>query len=66
MLDPVFPCPDLSANRKITLNALPQEVKYELVFDEEYLQARENESTVSAEIRSPTQHIEKDLENNQH
>ena len=35
MLDPLFPSPDLSHNRKFQLNELPQEVKYQLVFDEE-------------------------------
>lgn len=34
MLDPLFPSPDLSHNRKFQLNELPQEVKFVLVFDE--------------------------------
>jgi hypothetical protein len=34
-LDPLFPSPDLSHNRKFQLNELPQEVKFSLVFDEE-------------------------------
>lgn len=34
-LDPFFPSPDLSHNRKFQLNELPQEVKFQLCFDEE-------------------------------
>ena len=34
VLDPLFPSPDLSHNRKFQLNELPQEVKFQLVFDE--------------------------------
>ena len=34
VLDPLFPSPDLSHNRKFQLNELPQEVKFLLVFDE--------------------------------
>ena len=34
-LDPLFPSPDLSQNRKFQLNELPQEIKFTLVFDEE-------------------------------
>lgn len=34
-LDPFFPSPDMSANRKFQLNELPQEVKFSLVFDED-------------------------------
>lgn len=35
VLDPLFPSPDLSHNRKFQLNELPQEVKFQLVFDED-------------------------------
>ena len=35
VLDPFFPSPDLSHNRKFQLNELPQEVKFQLVFDED-------------------------------
>lgn len=34
VLDPVFPSPDLSSNRKYSSNEIPQELKFELVFDE--------------------------------
>ena len=35
VLDPIFPSPDLSSNRKLLINELPQEIKYQLIFDEE-------------------------------
>ena len=35
VLDPIFPSPDLSTNRKQFVNEIPQEIKYSLVFDEE-------------------------------
>lgn len=35
VLDPLFPSPDLSTNRKLMINELPQEIKYSLIFDEE-------------------------------
>ena len=35
VLDPLFPSPDLSHNRKFQLNELPQEIKFQLVFDED-------------------------------
>mmetsp|Transcript_17510 Transcript_17510/g.16730 ORF Transcript_17510/g.16730 Transcript_17510/m.16730 type:complete len:157 (+) Transcript_17510:3427-3897(+) len=34
VLDPVYPSPDLSSNRKYSMNEIPQELKFELVFDE--------------------------------
>jgi hypothetical protein len=34
-LDPIFPPPDLTSNRKLFVNELPQEIKYSLVFDED-------------------------------
>ena len=34
-LDPLFPSPDLTTNRKIAVNELPQEIKYTLIFDED-------------------------------
>jgi hypothetical protein len=35
VLDPIFPSPDLSTNRKQFVNEIPQEIKYSLIFDEE-------------------------------
>ena len=35
VLDPIFPSPDLSSNRKLLINELPQEIKYQLIFDED-------------------------------
>ena len=35
VLDPLFPSPDLTTNRKLSINELPQELKYTLIFDEE-------------------------------
>ena len=35
VLDPIFPSPDLTTNRKLTINELPQELKYQLIFDDE-------------------------------
>lgn len=35
MLDPVFPSPDPGHNRKYSINEIPQEIKFTLVFDEE-------------------------------
>jgi len=34
-LDPVFPSPDPGHNRKYSINEIPQEIKFTLVFDEE-------------------------------
>ena len=36
VLDPLFPSPDLSQHRKFQLNELPQEVKFTLIFDEDF------------------------------
>ena len=33
VLDPIFPSPDLSSNRKYSINEIPQELKYTLVYD---------------------------------
>lgn len=35
VLDPIFPSPDLTTNRKLLINELPQELKYILIFDED-------------------------------
>lgn len=35
VLDPLFPSPDLTSNKKILVNELPHEIKYSLIFDEE-------------------------------
>ena len=35
VLDPIFPSPDLSTNRKQFVNEIPQEIKYSLIFDDE-------------------------------
>jgi len=34
-IDPIFPSPDLTTNRKLLINELPQELKYQLIFDED-------------------------------
>ena len=34
VLDPIFPSPDLSSNKKYSINEIPQEIKFTLVFDE--------------------------------
>ena len=34
VLDPLFPPPEMSQNRKLLINELPQEIKYQLIFDE--------------------------------
>eukprot|EP00347_Sterkiella_histriomuscorum_P023784 403333401 len=34
ILDPIFPSPDLSSNKKCAINEIPQEIKFTLVFDE--------------------------------
>ena len=35
VLDPIFPSPDLTTNRKQFVNEIPQEIKYSLIFDDE-------------------------------
>jgi len=34
VLDPIFPCPDLTQTKKQQVNQLPIEIKYSLIFDE--------------------------------
>ena len=69
VLDPLFPSPDLSHNRKFQLNELPQEVKYQLVFDElvdgEYIRANFHRGTqgLIREAAEVEEDIESDKEN---
>jgi hypothetical protein len=35
VLDPLFPSPDMTSNKKLLVNELPMEIKYNLIFDEE-------------------------------
>lgn len=64
MLDPLFPAPDLSHNRKFQLNELPQEVKFHLVFDEdvEGEKLRKMMQTAHGSIREVDENIESDKE----
>ena len=59
-LDPIFPSPDLSANRKFQLNELPQSVKFTLVFDEETEGKKLRETLQKGVI--PEEEIESDQE----
>lgn len=34
-MDPLFPSPDLTSNKKLLVNELPHEIKYSLIFDED-------------------------------
>ena len=34
-MDPLFPSPDMQSNKKLLVNELPLEIKYNLIFDEE-------------------------------
>lgn len=65
VLDPLFPGPDQTHNRKAQVNELPQEVKYQLVFDEEMmgskLRALLNQSIKSGAVKEMD--IESDKEN---
>ena len=60
-LDPFFPSPDMSANRKFQLNELPQEVKFSLIFDEDIEGAQIQELYMKAPIAE--EDIESDKEN---
>jgi hypothetical protein len=64
-LDPLFPSPDLSHNRKFQLNELPQEVKFTLVFDEdvEGEKLRKIMQSANGSIREVDENIESDNEN---
>lgn len=64
-LDPLFPSPDLSHNRKFQLNELPQEVKFTLVFDEdvEGEKIRKIMQSANGSIREVDENIESDNEN---
>ena len=63
-LDPLFPSPDLSHNRKFQLNELPSEVKFTLVFDEEIEGETLKKMMCSAKgsIREVDENIESDKE----
>ena len=66
MLDPVFPSPDPQHNRKYSINEIPQEIKFTLVFDEEIdngLIAAQKKSTDKPTIGTiPEEVIESDEE----
>lgn len=63
VLDPIFPSPDYSSNRKYSINDIPQEIKFRLIFDEliegselnnkkRYYQSQNNCSIIKEEIES--------------
>jgi len=61
VLDPLFPSPDLSQNRKFQLNELPQEIKFTMVFDEEL----DGKGIREILNKGPKSIVEEDIESDQ-